>query len=127
MKKLFLVIGLVLASCSPQSESPVLSFSRSEQLTRPGVLQPGGWVEIDCSAGAAYSAALSTWASYVVQAVGGDVYVARATAASGQDADSNDGYVPEGAWYRILTDAGPYYLTCDGSAAVATLRYIEVR
>ena len=71
--------------------------AESARHTRACELAAGsGWTEIDCSAAAAYSAALTKNTRYIVQANGGAPYFAVTTAGTGQDADSDDGYIPEG-------------------------------
>ena len=121
-----LIAGMVVAQTEAQPTMTMLNSSKLMQnMGRPCLHPTGGWTEVDCSAAAAYSAALNTWSRYVIQAVAGDPYFAVATAGSGQDADSNDGYIPEGAWYEIVTPGDAAYLTCDGSADSSTIRYYE--
>jgi len=98
-----------------------------DAIGRPCSHPTGGWTEIDCSAGAAYSAVLETWSRYVVQANAGDAYFAVTTAGSSQDADSSDGYLPEGSWYEFVTMGTLNYISCDGSAGTATVRYFQCR
>lgn len=121
-----IVVGVTINCAQPMSQTPIFKAMNAE-FERAGVIQGGGWIEVDCSAAAAYSALLPNWSAYYVQAVGGSPYFARATAGSGQDADSNDGTLPANGWLKIFTDGSPYYLTCDGSADSSTIRYIEVR
>ncbi len=96
-----------------------------QNINRPCIHTTGGWTDINCTAGAAYSAVLHTHSRYIMQAVSGDPYIAFASASSGQDADSNDGYLPEGQWYEFITAGAAQYVTCDGSADTSRIRYIE--
>lgn len=84
-----------------------------------------GWTAVDCSAGAAYSAVLTKNTRYLVQAKGGDPYFTVTTAGAAQDADSNDGYLPEGAWLELRVPDAVRYLCCDGSADSSTIVYVE--
>lgn len=123
-----LVIGLTLflSHKSPLNAATVkTSETESARYTRACIHPIGGWTEVDCSAAAAYSAALTVNTRYIVQAVSGDAYWTQTSAGSAQDADSNDGYLPEGSWYEFLTDSTMIYYSCDGSAASATVRHIE--
>lgn len=98
----------------------------SAQHTRACELAAGsGWTEVDCSAAAAYSAALTKNTRYIVQAIGGDPYFAVTTAGAAQDADANDGYIPEGEWLEMRVPDATRYLCCDGSADSSKIRYLE--
>ena len=122
-------VGVVVAATMSQPNLQKLDAgSFSAAANRPCIHPTGGWTEVDCSAGAAYSAVLNQWSRYIVQANGGDAYFAVTTAGSGQDADSSDGYLPEGSWYGpFVSDGTPRYISCDGSAASATVRYLECK
>ena len=123
---LLLAAVTVVAATITQPNVSLLGGEAFSQATNRPCLHPsGGWTDINCTAGAAYSGVLSQWSRYVVQAVGGNAYFAVTTAASGQDADSNDGYLPEGSWYEFITDGTSRYISCDGSAASARLRYYQ--
>lgn len=125
---LALVIGAVGGSLLPQSQAATTRTNDIESLrhTRACEMAAGsGWTAIDCSAAAAYSAVLTPNARYIVQAIGGNPYIAMATASSGQDADSSDGYLPQGAWLEVRTPDSARYLTCDGNADSSSLVYVE--
>ena len=122
------VVGYMAGVVSPQLQAATTRTNDIESLrhTRACEMAAGsGWTAIDCSAAAAYSAALTPNARYIVQAIGGNPYIAMATASSGQDADSSDGYLPQGAWLEVRTPDSARYLTCDGNADSSSLVYVE--
>lgn len=121
-------VSYIFGSVVPtlQAATTRTSSDESNRHTRACEMAAGsGWTAIDCSAGAAYSAVLTPNTRYVIQAIGGNPYIAMATAGSGQDADSNDGYLPQGSWLELRTPDSARYLTCDGSGDSSTLVYVE--
>jgi hypothetical protein len=115
----------VAATMSQPTLSRLDAASFTEATFRACDHPAGGWTTVDCTAGAAYSAALNQWSRYVIQAQSGDPYWTVATAGSGQDADSSDGTLPDKSYYEIVTFGTTKYLTCDGSADTSKLVYIE--
>lgn len=108
-----LAASVALAQTSGQGNIARLGPDFTQQAQRACLFPSGGWTIIDCSNAAAVSSAqLNAWSRYVIQC-GDDSYFAPGTAASGQDADTNDGWVPANAWLEFLT--------------TDTLRYVSVR
>jgi hypothetical protein len=109
------VLGIATtARAASESDSPLreLAPPTTAGATRACRFTPGGWTIIDCSAAAAASSAqLNAWTRYVIQC-GDDSYFATGTA-TGQAADTNDGWIPSGAWLEFMTDA--------------TIRFVSVR
>jgi hypothetical protein len=102
------------------------SPEESNRFTRACAMAAGsGWTDINCSAGVAYSAALTKNTRYIIQALSGSPYIAVTTAAAGQDADSNDGYLPDGSWMELYVPDAARYVSCDGSADTSRLRIVE--
>ena len=98
---------------------------QSARSTRACIFPNGGWTTVDCSnVAAASSAALNPWSNYIVQC-GDDSYLAPGTAASGQDADSSDGYLPEGEWLRLGTTDTVLYYSCLNINSDSDCRHIE--
>ena len=121
------ITGAVYAQTVANPTVPMLPEQLAANVSRPCLHAAGGWTTIDCSAGAAYSAALNTWSRYVMQADAGDTRIAWHTASSGADADGNDGFLPSGSWYEFITGGTVYYITCDGSldGGAGKIRYLE--
>lgn len=116
-----LVVGSVAIAGTVRTSS-----EESANLTRACAMAAGsGWTDVNCTAGAAYSAALTKNTRYIVQAVSGSPYFAVTTAAAGQDADTNDGYLPEGSWLELFVPDAARYLSCNGAADTSRLRYVE--
>lgn len=83
----------------------------SLQATRACMYTAGGWTIVDCSnAAAAQSAQLVSWARYVIQC-GDDSYIAWGDDAT-DEADSNDAWVPLGAWTDWFTSDTVRYVSC---------------
>lgn len=125
---LYTLVALVLVALGTAAVADTIRTSEADsaRYTRACVMAAGsGWTDVNCSAGVAYSAALTKNTRYIVQAVSGSPYMAVTTAAAGQDADSNDGYLPEGAWLEILVPDATRYLSCNGSSDTSRLRYVE--
>lgn len=118
-------LGVACAASLSQPNVSLLGESFTDAVKRPCIHPTGGWTEVDCSAAVAYSTVLDQWSRYIVQANGGDAYFAVTTAASGEDADSSDGYLPEGSWYEFIVEGAARYISCDGSATVSTVRYYQ--
>lgn len=99
--------------------------TESGMTTRACTFATGGWTKVDCSnVAVAYSAALTPNTRYVIQCTD-DSYIAFGTAASGQDADANDGYLPNGAWVEFYTSDTIIYYNCLNKNADADCRHIE--
>ena len=94
---------------------------------RDGIMQSGGWTEVNTdNATAASTAQLNAWSRYFFQC-DVDSRIAAGTAASGQAADGDDGYIAAGAIVRLpTTDTLRYYsflnITADGEC-----RYVEAK
>lgn len=107
-----LLAGLVLAQPATQNGLLSLPASLQQGAARACAFPAGGWTIINCSnAAAASSAQLNAWSRYVVQC-GVNSYIATGTAATGQDADSSDGYLPAGSWLEFMTTDTIRYLSC---------------
>lgn len=97
------------------------------QSGRPCIMPSGGWTIINCSnAAAASSAQLNAYGRYVMQC-GDDSYLAAGTAATGQDADSSDGWIPSGAWFEFLTTDTVRFMSCLNKNLDSDCRYFECR
>jgi hypothetical protein len=125
MTKLETLLLVILAAVVTIAATTATRGRTAEETTRACAFATGGWTEVDCSAGAAYSSQLVAHTRYVLQAIAGDAYFAQTSAGSGADADSSDGYIPEGSWVEISTVNGNRYYSCDGSAATAKVRHVE--
>jgi hypothetical protein len=133
-KTVFVVAGALLIAAGiayavPETQSPLRAFSTqtNEGATRACVFPSGGWTKIDCSnSAAASSAALTEWTRYIVQC-GDDSYLATGTAASGQDADANDGWLPAGAWLEFMTTDTIRYLSCLNKNSDSDCRILECK
>lgn len=122
---LLLVTGLYVHS-QPMDQTKLVQLPYAAQAGRACIYQPGGWTIVNCSAAAASSAALNKWSRYIVQCTK-DAYFAPGSAATGQDADANDGYLPEGAWADFFTTDQIIYYSCNAAAGSGTCRHIECR
>ena len=100
------------------------SEAESARFSRACIMPAGGWTKVDCSAAAAYSAELTENTRYIIQCTS-DAYIATDDAASGADADSNDGYLPSGEWLELLTTDTIKYYSCDASAGGGDCRHFE--
>ena len=117
------VVGIALAQNNAGLAGTNTAFN--ERAARACLYPSGGWAIINCSnAAAASSAALTQWSRYVVQC-GDDSYFATGTAASGQDADSSDGWLPSGAWLEFLTTDSIRYLSCLNKNVDSDCRLLE--
>lgn len=93
---------------------------------RSCIFPDGGWTIVNCSnVAAASSAALNAWSRYVIQCTD-DSYIATGTA-TGQAADANDGYLPNGSWLEIMTTDSIKYYSCLNKTSDADCRHIECR
>lgn len=122
-----LVGGYVLAQpASTWSTSPI-DPNLAQQTQRACIHPTGGWTIVNCSnSAAASSASLNAWTRYLVQC-GDDSYFAPGSAASGQDADSNDGWVPAGAWYEFITTDTVRFYSCLNKNSDSDCRHIECK
>lgn len=121
-----ITVGLLIVASIGITATVRTNEAESARFSRACSIEAGsGWTEVDCSAAAAYSAELTENTRYLIQAVGGAPYFAVTTAGSGQDADSSDGYIPEGEWLEIFVPTTSLYLCCDGSGDSSTIRYLE--
>jgi len=121
---LLIVLCAVCIGVLVRADSTPTKPHLSAQMTRACIFAKGGWTTVDCSAGVAYSAALTKWTRYVLQSTG-DAFFAQGDAASAQDADSSDGYLPQGAWVEMLTDNTEIYFSCEASGSSGKVRYLE--
>lgn len=125
MKKLIPIIIVLAGFCL--AASITTTQSTSAQNTRDCIYASGGWASVDCSAAVAYSAQLNANSRYVVQCTGNALF-APGSAASGQDADTSDGYLVAGVHYRMYTHSDNRYYSClELSASNAICRHIECR
>lgn len=129
----YLLFGLITAAlftgyviARPMDQTGVALLPYAEQGVRACIYQTGGWTTVDCSAAVAYSAELEEWSRYVIQCTE-DAYIAFSTAGSGADADTNDGYLPKGAWTDFFTSDLITYYSCLSSAAAGKCRHIECK
>lgn len=110
-----------LAHAAGSDTSPIDSITHA----RSCIFASGGWSKIDCSnVAAASSAELNHWSRYVIQC-GDDSYFATGTAATGQDADTNDGWIPQGAWVEFATTATIKYVSVLNKNSDSDCRIIE--
>jgi hypothetical protein len=120
-------IGLAtLAIASPTTLSRLIELPPGKAAARAGTCSyvDGGWTIIDCSnAVAASSAALNKWSRYVVQC-GVDTYLAWGDA-TGEAADSSDGFAPAKAWVDFVTTDTVRYLSCLNIGSDSDCRIIE--
>jgi len=124
---LAMIGGVAIGQTSAQHSLARVSASMTEQAQRPCIFPAGGWTTVDCSnVAAASSAALNKWSRYIVQCTD-DSYIATGTAASGQDADSSDGYLPEGSWLELMTTDSIIYYSCLNINGDNDCRHIECR
>ncbi len=99
----------------------------TDLMTRACLFPAGGWAIVNCTnSAAASSAQLNAWSSYIMQC-GDDSYWATGTAASGQDADSSDGWLPAGAWLRFITTDNLRYVSVLNKNSDSDCRVIECR
>lgn len=120
MLGVFYIVGIACAGTVETGEAESARYTRACAMAADS-----GWTTIDCSAAAAYSAVLTKNTRYIVQAQGGNPYIRTATASSGQDADSNDGYLPQGSWWELFVPDAARYISCDGSADSSYLVFVE--
>lgn len=124
------VIGLSLAACliagggyvygqaMTQHNLAKLPSDLTQQAQRACIFPAGGAAEVDCSAGAAYSAQLNAWSRYIVQCTAGAQWTTT-TVSSGADADAADLYLPTGEWLEFMTTNTIRYFSCDSSVGIA--------
>lgn len=107
-----LVAGsLAYSQTANQHSMAVLSPVITEAGQRACVFPIGGWTIIDCSnAAAATSAQLNQFSRYVIQC-GDDSYLATGDEAT-DVADTNDGWLPLGAWLEFMTTDRIRYVSC---------------
>jgi hypothetical protein len=118
-----ILLALVLraANAAPQLTNAV----ESARQTRACVFPAGGWAIVNCSnSAAASSSQLTAWSRYIMQC-GDDSYFAPGIAASGVDADSNDGWIPAGAWLEFLTTDTIRYMSVLNKNSDSDCRIIE--
>jgi hypothetical protein len=122
---LFVIVGVLTVAHFANSATKKTNTVESTRMSRACVFPTGGWTTVDCSnVAAASSAALTANTRYVVQCTD-DSYIAWGTAATGQDADSSDGYVPDGSWLEFLTTDTIVYYSCLNINSDADCRHIE--
>lgn len=128
-RKMLLLSALVIILASLWTLSNAASYQTQpvDSLThvRGCIFPAGGWTIINCSnAAAASSAALTAWSRYIMQC-GDDSYFAMGTAGTGQDADSNDGWLPSGAWLELVTTSTLKYISVKNKNSDSDCRIIE--
>lgn len=121
-----LAVGAVaMAQSMSQNNLASLPDSFAQQAQRAAIHPSGGWTTIDCSdSAAAASAELNAWSRYVIQC-GDDSRIAWGL--STVEADANDGYLPEGAWYEFMTTDSIRYVSCLNVNVDSDCRIIEAR
>lgn len=123
------VMVILLVSGGAYAVSGLGDFSSEESAasTKACSFVDGGWTKIDCSdLAAASSAQLNERSRYVVQC-GDDSYLAWGNTAGSDDANTDDGWVPSGAWLEYLTTNTVRYLSCRNKNTDSDCRYIECR
>lgn len=117
----------VLAKPMGQHGQVNIPPSLAIQLTRDCIFEPGGWTEVDCSSGVAYSAELDEWTRYAIQCTG-DAHFAPGIASSGVNADTGDGYIPAGSILPMVTTDQTTFFSClERNASNAKCYYIKCR
>lgn len=120
-----LVAGVVAAEATYRS--PLIELPPPKAAARSGACSfaDGGWTIVNCSnAAAASSAALNPWSRYVVQC-GVNSYIAWGDAATSNDADSSDGYIPGGSWVEFVTTDVVKFYSCLNIGSDSDCRHIE--
>lgn len=132
-RSLAFILALVaigsIAYAIPESQSPLSAFSPAvtNGAQRACLYPSGGWAIVNCSnSAAASSSALNQFSRYVAQC-GDDSYFATGTAATGQDADSSDGWIPSGAWLEFMTSDAVIYFSCLNKNADSDCRLLECK
>jgi hypothetical protein len=118
--------GALLAG--PRTNGDLVELATQQAVARSGAcMYPGGgWAIVNCSnVAAASSAQLNEWSRYVVQC-GDDSYLATGTA-TGQDADSSDGWLPAGAWLEFITTDSVRFISCLNKTADSDCRILQCR
>lgn len=124
---ILITVGMVLAQPSDQHGYLRLPTDVQQSAARACMFPSGGWTIVNCSnVAAASSAALNAWSRYVIQC-GVNSYLATGTAATGQDADTNDGYLPAGAWLEFMTTDTIKYISCLNIGSDSDCRLVECR
>ena len=133
MRNTFLIIaGLLFIGATMAYAVPEVQYSMAhlqgitnQAATKACIFPSGGWTIIDCSnSAAASSSALNQWSRYVIQC-GDDSYFATGTAASGQDADTSDGWVPAGGWLEFMTTESIKYVSVRNKNSDSDCRILE--
>jgi hypothetical protein len=120
------ITGTLLAQNMSQGNPVQFPPKLATQLARDCIFPIGGWTTIDCSAAAAAtSGQLSAWSRYVIQC-GDDSYIATGDEAT-DVADSNDGYLAEGAWLPFITTGTVRYMSCLNINVDSDCRYWECK
>lgn len=120
------IAAIVMAQPSSQHGLTRTAADLTEYAGRSCIFPAGGWTIVDCSdVAAASSAELNAWTRYVVQCTD-DSYFATGTATA-QDADSSDGYLPDGSWVEMLTTDTVRYYSCLNVNSDADCRHIECK
>jgi len=127
MRNLPLTIALMLFAAAATAAVLDMPERESANLNRACILEAGGWTEIDCSAAAAYSAALTGGNRYLFQSTADDAYLSFHSAGSGGDADSGDLELDGGDVVDFVVSGAAPYATCDSSANGGKIKYIECR
>jgi hypothetical protein len=119
-----LIVGSVVYA--QVSQSPLVELPPAKGSARAGAcaFPIGGWTQINCSnSAAAQSAQLNKWSRYVVQCTD-DSYIAWGDAST-DEADSSDGYVPNGAWLEFVTTEDVRYVSCLNKNSDQDCRIVE--
>ena len=113
MRDRILLLAAIFLLATPLADAGMVTTAINESgiRTRACVYPIGGWTIINCSnTVAAQSAQLAAMSRYVVQC-GDDSYIATGDAST-DEADSSDGWLPNGAWLEFLTTDTVRYLSC---------------
>ena len=124
---IFMGAGALLAQ--PQSTWGVDKIDPllGQHFDRDGIMQSGGWTEVGTdNVTAASTAQLTAWSRYFFQC-DVDTRIAAGTAASGQAADGDDGWIAGGAWVRLPTTDTLRYYSLLNIGADSECRYIEAK
>jgi hypothetical protein len=124
MKRDITIIAVAAALGLALAAIPAIAQPAVQSNTEACLFPIGGWTIVNCSAAAAaQSGALNVNSKYIVQC-GDDSYIATGDQAT-DEADSSDGYLPEGAWLELRTSRSVRYISCLNVNVDSDCRYIE--
>lgn len=122
-----LTFGVASVFAQSPSQSPQITMPEgpAQAAQRPCMHPAGGWTDITVdNTTAGRSAELNAWSRYVLQCTD-DTYVS--WGGSAIDADSNDGFLPDGSWYEFTTALDNRYVSVLNVNSDALCRIIECR